>query len=36
VQNVDIAPTIMKILGVVPAVTVDGEVIDRLLRSGKD
>jgi predicted AlkP superfamily pyrophosphatase or phosphodiesterase len=36
VQNIDIAPTIMKILGVVPAVTVDGEAIDRLLLSGPD
>jgi predicted AlkP superfamily pyrophosphatase or phosphodiesterase len=36
VHNIDIAPTVMEILGVAPAPTVDGEVLDRILRHGKD
>ena len=31
VRNIDIAPTIMEILGVAPAATVDGEVLSRIL-----
>jgi len=33
VRNIDIAPTVMKILDVEPAVTVDGEVIRKILKS---
>jgi predicted AlkP superfamily pyrophosphatase or phosphodiesterase len=37
VRNIDLAPTVMKILGVKPAPTVDGVVIERALkRSGED
>jgi predicted AlkP superfamily pyrophosphatase or phosphodiesterase len=32
VENIDVAPTIMRILGVVPAATVDGAVLERALR----
>jgi predicted AlkP superfamily pyrophosphatase or phosphodiesterase len=32
VQNIDIAPTVLQILGVPPAPTVDGEAIRRILR----
>ncbi|MGH8532995.1 MAG: hypothetical protein ACREV1_09800 [Gammaproteobacteria bacterium] len=33
VRNIDIAPTVMKILNVEPAVTVDGKVIRKILKS---
>jgi hypothetical protein len=36
VRNIDIAPTVMEILGVAPAPTVDGAVIPKLLRKDKD
>jgi hypothetical protein len=36
VRNIDIAPTILHILGVAPAASVDGEVISRILRKRKD
>lgn len=36
VRNIDIVPTVMKILGVEPAVTVDGKIIQKILRSGHD
>ena len=36
VRNIDIAPTILHILGVAPAASVDGEVIPRILRKRKD
>jgi arylsulfatase A-like enzyme len=32
VHNIDIAPTVMEILGVAPAPTVDGEAILTILR----
>ena len=32
VHNIDIVPTVMRILGVAPAPTVDGEVIPKILR----
>jgi len=32
VRNIDIAPTVLEILGVAPAPTVDGEVIGKILR----
>ncbi len=35
VQNIDIAPTVMKILGVDPAATVDGQSLNRMLKSGR-
>jgi arylsulfatase A-like enzyme len=31
VRNIDVAPTVMKILGVAPAPTADGKAITRLL-----
>jgi predicted AlkP superfamily pyrophosphatase or phosphodiesterase len=37
VHNIDIAPTVMEILGVAPAPTIDGEVLLKILRShGRD
>jgi len=35
VHNIDVAPTVMEILGVAPAPTVDGEVIPKILREQK-
>ncbi|MFN0039665.1 MAG: alkaline phosphatase family protein [Burkholderiales bacterium] len=35
VRNIDIAPTIMKLLNVRPAQTVDGHVIERMLERGR-
>lgn len=35
VHNIDIAPTVMQILGVEPARTMDGEVIGKMLKKGK-
>ena len=35
VHNIDVAPTVMEILGVAPAPTVDGEVIPKILREEK-
>jgi hypothetical protein len=35
VRNIDIAPTVMEILGVAPAPTVDGAVIPKLLRKDR-
>jgi arylsulfatase A-like enzyme len=32
IHNVDVAPTVLEILGVSPAPTVDGTVIEKLLR----
>jgi predicted AlkP superfamily pyrophosphatase or phosphodiesterase len=32
VRNIDIAPTVLKILGVAPAATVDGRIIPKILR----
>jgi predicted AlkP superfamily pyrophosphatase or phosphodiesterase len=36
VRNIDIAPTIMEILGVAPAATVDGRVIHRILHKRRN
>jgi arylsulfatase A-like enzyme len=36
VYNIDIAPTVLEILGVTPADTVDGAVIERVLRRNLD
>lgn len=36
VSNLDIAPTVLDILGVAPADTVDGEVLTKALRKNKD
>ncbi|MFN0315415.1 MAG: alkaline phosphatase family protein [Burkholderiales bacterium] len=33
-RNIDIAPTVMRILGVTPAASVDGEAMDRMLKPG--
>ena len=35
-RNIDVAPTVMEILGVAPATTVDGSVIPKLLRKDND
>ena len=34
-HNIDVAPTVMEILGVAPASTVDGEVISKILQKHK-
>ena len=36
VHNIDVAPTVLKILGVAPAATVDGQVIPRILKARDD
>lgn len=36
VRNIDIAPTVLELLGVSPATTVDGEVIPRILKRHGD
>ena len=36
VRNIDVASTIMRILGVTPAETVDGKAIARILKSHQD
>jgi hypothetical protein len=36
VRNIDVAPTVLEMLGVAPAPTVDGEVIDRALTTISD
>ena len=36
VHNIDIVPTVMRILGVAPAPTVDGEVIPKILGPSAD
>jgi len=36
IHNIDIAPTVMEILGVTPASTVDGVVIPKILRKQRD
>ena len=36
VRNIDIAPTVLQILGVEPAPTVDGTVIPNILRTDGD
>ena len=36
VRNIDIAPTVLAILGVPPAATVDGRVIRRILHGSSD
>jgi arylsulfatase A-like enzyme len=34
-HNIDVAPTVMEILGVAPESTVDGEVISKILQKHK-
>jgi len=36
IHNIDVAPTVMEILGVAPALTVDGAVIPKILRKQRD
>jgi arylsulfatase A-like enzyme len=36
VRHVDIAPTVMEILGVLPPPTVDGEVLSKILKKNRD
>lgn len=36
VRNIDIAPTVLAILGVEPAATVDGQIIGRILDKSPD
>lgn len=36
VRNIDVAPTVLELLGVAPAPTVDGAVIPKILRKQKD
>jgi hypothetical protein len=36
VRNIDVAPTVLEILGVAPAPTVDGEALRKILRHGND
>ena len=36
IHNIDVAPTVMDILGVAPAPTVDGAVIPKILRKQRD
>jgi arylsulfatase A-like enzyme len=35
VRNIDVAPTVMEILGVQPARTVEGRPLERILRRGR-
>ena len=35
-RNIDVAPTILDILGVPPSPTVDGHVIPKILKKDKD